>query len=75
MAPNIFNNNIKTITHKYPTKYSIINFNNEPLKTTKYSKYAISARAPYIWNNFLDNVTKSKNTLALFTMLNETNYF
>ena len=22
MAPNIFNNNIKTITHKYPTKYS-----------------------------------------------------
>ena len=35
MDPNIFNNNIKTITHKCRTKYSIINF-NEPLKTTKY---------------------------------------
>ena len=31
MASNIFNNNIKTIAHKYHTKYTIINF-NEPLK-------------------------------------------
>ena len=43
MAPNIFNNNIKAISHKYPTKHSIINF-NEPLKTTDYCKYAISSR-------------------------------
>ena len=35
MAPNNFNNEIKTMTHKY----SIINF-NEPLKTNRYSKYA-----------------------------------
>ena len=53
MAPSIFNNNIKTITHIYPTKYLMINF-NEPLKTTKYSKYAIStndlqSRTKMIW--------------------------
>ena len=41
MSSKILNNNIKIITHNYPTKYSIINF-NEPLKTTKCSKYAIS---------------------------------
>ena len=48
MAPNIFNNNIKTISHKYHTKYSIINF-NEPLKTTNYCKYAISSRGTISW--------------------------
>ena len=81
MAPNIFNYNVKTIAHKYTTKYSIINF-NEPLKTTKYSKYAISARGPYLWNNFLDSKTKNKTSLAsfraslkksLFNRINETN--
>ena len=45
MAPNIFNNNIKTLSHKYPTKHSKINF-NEPLKTNNYCKYAISSRGP-----------------------------
>ena len=61
MSPNISNNNIKTITHKYPTKHSIINF-NESLKTTKYSKYKISERRPYLWNNLLDNKIKNKTT-------------
>ena len=65
MSPNIFNNNLKTIKHKNTIIYAIINF-NEPLKTTKYSKYTISERRPYLWKNLLDNKTKNKTTLASF---------
>ena len=62
MVSNIFNNSINTITHKYPTKYSI-NF-NEPLKLLNI--YTISARGPHLWNNVLDDETKNKTSLASF---------
>ena len=76
MAPNILNNNIKTISHKYSTKHSKINF-NEPLKTTNYCKYAISSRGTYLWNNFLISLAPFTASIkkTLFTRINKTNYF
>ena len=63
--PTIFNDQFKPIQHKYKTRYSIQNF-QVPKFNLKSSKYVITHRGPYLWNNFLSTEAKTKNSLKSF---------
>ena len=65
LAPNIFQEKFQSVQHKYPTKFSHDNF-YIPKKSIATSKFAISHRGPFLWNNFLDSNTKQIISLAAF---------
>ena len=62
VAPLIFNDMFKKPSHKYPTNFSLNNFN---LKKCSFNStnYSISFRGPKLWNEFL-NTMKSKVVLT-----------
>ena len=63
--PDIFNNKFQNIDHIYPTRFSENNY-YVPYKQRKFLKYAISSRAPSLWNTFLPTSLKSLDSLPLF---------
>ena len=82
-SPEVYKTKFKPISHIYPTTYSHNNF-SLPKKQTNFSKFAISYRGPYLWNNFLShdiknelNFTsfKSKLRIKLMNEKNEIRFF
>ena len=65
MAPKVFQNQFKSIQHKYPTKYSLQNF-KQPKTISKLTKYSITSRGPELWNNFINNETKLITNISRF---------
>ena len=63
MGPKVFQNQFKSIQHKYPTKYSLQTSNNQKSKMTKCS---ITSRGPELWNNFIKNETKLITNISRF---------
>ena len=59
-----FGNAFKKIQHKYPTRYSVNNF--ERPKTTKTTHFAVFSCWLYIWNNYFEYYEKSVLALPLF---------
>ena len=81
--PDVFNNKFQNIDHYYPTRFSENNY-YVPHKQRKFLKYAISSRAPNLWNTvlptslkFLDSLSLFKNKLKdfLINIENEQQYF
>ena len=65
MAPKVFQNQFKSIQHKYPTKYSLQNF-KQPKTISKLTKFSITSRGPELWNNFINNETKLITNISRF---------
>ena len=65
MAPKVFQNQFKSIQHKYPTKYSLQNF-KQPKTISKMTKFSITSRGPELWNNFINNETKLITNISRF---------
>lgn len=64
-GPEAYKTKFKPISHSYPTAYSRENF-SLPKKKTNFSKFSISYRGPYLWNNFLNQELKQENTFFAF---------
>ena len=64
----VFDNTLTEIHHQYPTRFSRSNF-KQPKIITKTTNFAISSRAPKIWNNYLLDFEK-KNYLCLYFFKN-----
>ena len=52
-------------THKYPTKFSEINFKYKKSSLTS-TKHSISVRGPNIWNEFLTKEEKEIQSHSIF---------
>ena len=65
LSPKTFDNHFFEIRHKYGTRFSENNFVVPKFKL-KLSTYSIRYRGPYLWNNFLSDDIKRKNTLEKF---------
>ena len=64
-APLTFSGSFEKISHGYPTNFSQFNYKIPKTALSK-SKFRISFRGPYIWNNFLQNFKKEIESLPLF---------
>ena len=70
--PSVFQNILKKINHKYPTRKSELDY-KIPSKKSKISQFSISHRAPYLWNNILSD--KLKTCASLPSFKNKVKYF
>ena len=59
MAPKVFQNQFKSIQHKYPTKYSLQNF-KEPKTISNMTKFSITSRGPELWTKLITNISRFK---------------
>ena len=82
--PDIFSNKVQNIEHKYPTRFSDNNY-YVPQTRRNFLRFAISSRAPSLWNKILprymkdfDSLPRLKNKLKDFLnedIENEQQYF
>ena len=82
-APLTFSRSFEKTSHGYPTNFSQFNY-KFPKAALSRSKFRISFRGPFIWNNILQNsekeieslpLFKSKLKLKLLSFSNEITYF
>ena len=64
-SPEIFHKIFKKSIHKYPTNFAT-NKLLVPQQKIKSSRFCISTRGPLLWNHFLNNEIKNKNSLQYF---------
>ena len=64
-SPFAFSNSFETISHCYPTRFSVLGY-KKPKLASKKAKYRISFRGPTIWNEFLTETEKIINSFPLF---------
>ena len=62
-APYVFRLRFRKTYHCYPTRFSKLDY-IQTIRNIKMSKYLISIRGPYIWNNFLTPEEKQITTLG-----------
>ena len=81
--PAIFNDIVKKPEHKYPTKFSSLNYTLRKYSFTN-SRFSISFRGPKLWNEILNKEEKGLESHTLFKecvklklldMENEYSYF
>ena len=65
LNPEIFTNKFQNINHNYPTRFSENNY-YVPKTKRKFLKFAISSRAPSLWNEIVPSYLKSIDSLPLF---------
>ena len=63
--PDIFSNKFQNIEHKYPTRFSDNNF-YVPQTWRNFLRFAISSRAPSLWNKILPRYMKDFDSLPRF---------
>ena len=66
VAPLIFNDMFKKLSHKYPTNFSHNNFSLKKC-TLNSTKYSIFFRGPKLWNEFLNTDEKLISSYNLFS--------
>ena len=66
--PDTVQNKFRLISHDYLTTNSMYNF-KEPGFRLKITKFALSSRGPRLWNEVLDNNTKTFTFSSLFQKL------
>ena len=64
-APNIFLEKLSKPCHLYNTRFSQINF-TKPRNKLKRSRFRVSIRGPYIWNDFLTKKEKEIESISSF---------
>ena len=64
-VPHIFLKLFDVPCHAYPTNFSLINF-SVPRTFLKTTCFAISARGPLLWNNYLSKEEKEIDNFLLF---------
>ena len=64
-SPVLFRDKFNNIDHKYPTRHSKYNL-SIPKRASQTTNFAISFRAPYLWNKFLDHNIKTINSFPMF---------
>ena len=62
--PKIFNKNLSSVEHSYPTRFAINNF--QLPRSSMTSKFSIILCGPKIWNQFLTD--EEKNSPTLFSL-------
>ena len=65
LNPEIFTNKFQNINHNYPTRFFVNNY-YVPQTRRKFLKFAISSRAPSLWNEIVPSYLKSIDSLPLF---------
>ena len=63
--PDIFSNKFQNIEHKYPTRFSDNNY-YVPQTRRNFLRFAISSRAPSLWNKILPRYMKDFDSLPRF---------
>ena len=64
-APLNFLTKFRKPSHMYQTRFSNTNY-SRPISALEKSKYRISSRGPYLWNNYLSNNEKHNTNLQTF---------
>ena len=83
MTPKVFRDQFSFINHRYPTRYSINNY-QIPQNLLRKTDFSITCRGPRIWNNLLSSDLKTVTSINLFknsikrillNLVNEKEYF
>ena len=83
LNPTVFDKKFENISHHYPTRFSKYSF-YEPHRQRDFLQFAISSRAPCLWNKILPAAVKELENISLFkkkvkeilmNLENETKFF